>query len=179
MLPGEPMTASHNINLWTWSRCLSFGSSCAIGWWGNKNTFAYPIIFPASATPLNSVVVEKKRIAYPMWSTYAPQTQGVTRGLNYIPAQRSCWGWGGGERVSHRPSVRLSVRPSRILCPLCSAWLSSGWIHFTFMHRIKQHKRCVTCKVYCGILKFEFLSFFFKFIALTISWFDLGSDVNQ
>ena len=34
-------------------------------------------------------------------------------------------------------SVRLSVRPSCIPCPLCSAY-SSGWIHFIFIHLIKQ-----------------------------------------
>ena len=39
----------------------------------------------------------------------------------YTPAQRSCW---GGILVSLCPSVR----PSRIPCPLCSAY-SFGWIH--------------------------------------------------
>ena len=51
------------------------------------------------------------------------------------PEQRSCW------RVywfhSVRLSVPLSVRPSRIPCPLCSSY-SSGWIHFIFIHVIKQ-----------------------------------------
>ena len=39
-------------------------------------------------------------------------------------------------------SVRPSVCRSRITCPLCSAY-SSGWIHFIFIHLIKQlHKMC-------------------------------------
>ena len=43
---------------------------------------------------------------------------------------------------SIRSSVRPSVHPSRILCPLCSAY-SSGWIHFIFTHLIKQlQKMC-------------------------------------
>ena len=46
------------------------------------------------------------------------------------PAQRSCWGGGGGGTgftPSVRPSVCPSVRPSRIPCPLCNSY-SSGWI---------------------------------------------------
>ena len=48
---------------------------------------------------------------------------------------RSCWGvyW----FHSIRPSVCPSVHPSRILCPLWSAY-GSGWIHFIFIHLIKQ-----------------------------------------
>ena len=39
-------------------------------------------------------------------------------------------------------SVHPSKRPSRIPCPLCSS-CSSGWIHFIFIHLIKQlHKVC-------------------------------------
>ena len=62
---------------------------------------------------------------------------------------------GGGDigftpfvRPSVRPSVRLSVcpsvRPSCIPCPLCSPY-SSGWIHFIFIHRIKQPQK--VCRV--------------------------------
>ena len=42
-----------------------------------------------------------------------------------------------GFTLSIRPSVRPSVRPSRIPCSLHSAY-SSGWIHFIFIHLIKQ-----------------------------------------
>ena len=41
------------------------------------------------------------------------------------PEQRSCWGVYWFHSV--RPSVRLSVRLSRLLCPLCNIY-SSGWI---------------------------------------------------
>ena len=66
--------------------------------------------------------------------------------LSNSPAQWSCWGGGGGGGilVSLRPSVRLSVRPSRIPCLLCSAY-SSGWIHFIFIHLIKQLQK--VCRV--------------------------------
>ena len=53
--------------------------------------------------------------------------------FNIPPAQQSCWGGGGGILVSLCPSVR----PSRIPCPLCSTY-SFGWIHFIFIHLIKQ-----------------------------------------
>ena len=56
----------------------------------------------------------------------------------------------GGILVSLRPSVRLF----RIPCPLCNVY-SSGWIHFIFLHLIKQlQKVCVACKVPCKNLKF-------------------------
>ena len=43
------------------------------------------------------------------------------------------------------PSVRLSIHPSCIPCPLCSTY-SSGWIYFIFIHPIKQlQKMC--CKI--------------------------------
>ena len=42
---------------------------------------------------------------------------------------------------SVRPSVCPSARPSRIPCPLCSAY-SSGGIHFIFTHPIKQLQMC-------------------------------------
>ena len=45
------------------------------------------------------------------------------------PEQRSCWWvyWFHPVRPSVCPSVRLSVRPSRLPCPLCNIY-SSGWI---------------------------------------------------
>ena len=71
----------------------------------------------------------------------------------YSPAQRSWWGvyWFHSVRPSVHPSVHLFFRPSRIMCPLCSAY-SSGWIHLIFIHLIKQLQK--VCHV------FEFLAFF-------------------
>ena len=42
--------------------------------------------------------------------------------INIPPEQRSCWGY-----IGFTPSVRPSVRPSRLSCPLCNIY-SSGWI---------------------------------------------------
>ena len=52
------------------------------------------------------------------------------------PAQQSCWGYIGFTPSIHL-SVSPSVRPSHIPCQLCSTY-SSGWIHFMFIHLIKQ-----------------------------------------
>ena len=41
-------------------------------------------------------------------------------------------------------SLRPSVRPSGIPCPLCSTY-SSGWIHFIFTHLSKQLQK--VCRV--------------------------------
>ena len=46
--------------------------------------------------------------------------------------------------VGSTPSVCPSVRPSRIPCPLCSAYSSVG-IHFIFIHLIKQLQK--VCRV--------------------------------
>ena len=89
-------------------------------------------------------------------------------------------GGGGGILVSLRPSVRpVSVpRPSRIPCPLCSFY-SSGWIHFIFIHLIKQLQK--VCRVLSFLQNFKILNVgnFFKFVTLTLCCFDLGSDVNH
>ena len=62
-------------------------------------------------------------------------------------------GGGGGILVSLRPSVRPSVPcPSRIPCPLCSFY-SSGWIHFIFIHLIKQLQR--VCRVLSFLQNFK------------------------
>ena len=57
--------------------------------------------------------------------------------------QRSCC-WGVYWFHSVRPSVCPSVRLSRIPCPLCSTY-SFGWIHFIFIHLIKQLQK--VCRV--------------------------------
>ena len=59
----------------------------------------------------------------------------------------------GGILVSLRPSVH----PSRILCPLCSAY-NSGWIHFIFIHLIKQLHKMYRVK---SLAKFELLAIFY------------------
>ena len=71
-----------------------------------------------------------------------------------------------------------SVRPSRILCPLCSTY-SSGWIHFISMHLIKQLQK--VCCLYSWMQTFIIWIFgnFSKFVTLNLSCFDLGSDVNH
>ena len=62
------------------------------------------------------------------------------RYINYT--QPSCWGWGGGYIgfTSVCLSVPSSINLSHIPCPLCSAY-SSGWIHFIFLHIIKQFEK--------------------------------------
>ena len=81
-------------------------------------------------------------------------------------------------RPSVCPSLRPSVCPSRIPCLLCSTY-SSGWIHFIFIHLIKQLQK--VCRVQRFMQNFKIWIFdkFLKFVTLTLSCFDLGSDVNH
>ena len=58
-----------------------------------------------------------------------------------------------------RTSVRPSVRPSRIPCPLCSAY-RSGWIHFLFIHLIKLLQKVCCVLSFCKNSKFQFLAIF-------------------
>ena len=61
-----------------------------------------------------------------------------------IPPHNEVVGGYIGFTLSVHPSVRLSIHPSRIPCPLCSAY-SSGWIRFIFIHLIKQLQKV------CGV----------------------------
>ena len=63
----------------------------------------------------------------------------------------------GGILVSLRPSVCLSVRPSRIPCPLCSIY-SSGWILSIFGTNGQWHER--VCRIWWPLT----LTYIFKVI---------------
>ena len=81
----------------------------------------------------------------------------------------SCWGYTG---------FTPSIHPSRIPCPLCSTY-SFGWIHFIFIHLIKQLQKM--CRMWFVLQNYKICSFgnFLKFVTLTLSCFRLGSDVNH
>ena len=69
--------------------------------------------------------------------------------------------------------VRLSVRPS--VDKIVSALHLPQYIPI-FAHLIKQlHWRCVACKGYYKIPKFEFLANFWKFVTSILSFYDMGS----
>ena len=67
-----------------------------------------------------------------------PQRAGIQAMVIIIPRTTKLL---RGILVSLRPSVRPSVRLSRIPCPLYRAY-SSGWFHFIFIHLSKQLQVC-------------------------------------
>ena len=73
----------------------------------------------------------------------------------YTPRTTKLLGGYIGFTPSVCPSVRpASVpRPSRIPCPLCSFY-SSGWIHFIFIHLIKQLQKVCRVQKFLQNLKF-------------------------
>ena len=83
-------------------------------------------------------------------------------------AQRSFWGI--------LVSIRPSVCPSRIPCQLCSSY-SFSWIHFICIHIIKQLQK--VCRVKSFLQNLRRFRKFLKFVTLTLSCSDLGSDVNH
>ena len=93
---------------------------------------------------------------------------------NYTPRTTKLLEGGGGYWFhSVRLSVRLSVRPYHIPCPLCSTY-SSSWIHFIFIHLIKQLQRVCRVLIFLQNLKFWFLAIFFKYCNFHFVLFWLG-----
>ena len=79
------------------------------------------------------------------------------------PAQQSCLGGYIGFISSVCLSVCPSVRLSRILCPLCGTY-SPSWIHFIFIHLIKQpQKVCHLSSLLQNVKIWIFGSFFLNF----------------
>ena len=103
-----------------------------------------------------------------MWASWQLKSPTIQLFVQYIVIPPT-WRW----EVYWFYSVRLSVRPSRILCPLCSAY--SSYLYILSNNFI----RCVVCKVWCKMAKFEFLANFLKKITLTLSCFDFRSNVNH
>ena len=70
----------------------------------------------------------------------------------------------GGILVSLRPSVC----PMSVPCPLCS-FFSSGWIHFIFIHLIKQLQKMSRAKFLAKFQNFKFCQFF-KICNFVLFW---------
>ena len=87
-------------------------------------------------------------------------------------AQQSCWGvyWFHSVRPSDvRPASRVrSVVPTVLVGCISYLYILSS-----------NFRRCVAGNVSCKIKRFEFWQFFFEFVTLTLSCFDLGSVVNH
>ena len=86
-----------------------------------------------------------------------------------------------GGYIGFTPSVcssaRPSVRPASRVCSVVPAILVGS---ISYLHILSNNlRRCVSCKVSCKINKFGILTIFLKFLFLTLSCFDLGSDVNH
>ena len=93
--------------------------------------------------------------------------------LFIIPsAQRSCRGVYWFHSV--RPSVCPPVCPASCVSSVAATVLVGS---ISYLHILSSNfRRCVTYKVFCKILIF---GIFKKFVTLTLSCFDFGSDVNH
>ena len=80
----------------------------------------------------------------------------------------------GGILVSLHPSVCLSVRLTSHVCSVAPTVLVGSISYLCILS--SNFRKCVTCKVSCKIWTF---GNFLKFITLTLSCFDLGSDMNH
>ena len=76
-----------------------------------------------------------------------------------------------------RPSVRPSVRPAFRVHSVTPRVLVGSISYLCILS--SDIRRCVACKVSCKIAKYEFLTIFIKIVTLTLSSFDLGSNVNH
>ena len=91
----------------------------------------------------------------------------------YTPSEQSCWGvcWFHSVRPSVCMSVCPSVRPASPVRSVAPTVLV-GFISYLYILS-RNFKRCVAFKVSSKFSKF------LKFVTLTLSCFDLGSDVNH
>ena len=94
---------------------------------------------------------------------------------HYTPRTRKLWGvyWFHSVRLSVHLSVRLAFRDRSVAPTVLVGSISYLYILSSNL------RRCVMCTVSCKIAKFQFLAIFLKFVTLTLSSFDLGSDVNH
>ena len=86
-----------------------------------------------------------------------------------IPStQRSCWA-----------ILLVSLRPS--ICPasrVCSVAPTDLVGSISYFYILSSDFRCVGCNISCKISKIWIFGNFLNFVTLTLSCFDLGSDVN-
>ena len=79
-----------------------------------------------------------------------------------------------GGYIGFTPSVNASVpRPSRITCPLCTAY-SSGWIHFIFIHLTKQLQKVCCLLSFLQNFKISIFGNFFQMCNFDFVLFSLG-----
>ena len=105
------------------------------------------------------------------------QNTGVLVVLVIPPASTKLKG-GGGIRVSYCPPVRLSVRLWTVSCPLCFI-NDIRLIYFLFAHLIQLLRK--VCNMYRFVQNLIMCNFgkFYKFVILTLSSFDLASNITQ
>ena len=83
----------------------------------------------------------------------------------------------GGILVSPCPSVCLSVCGQNRVRSVSSTILIGS---ISYLHILSSNlRRCVACNAHFKIQKFKNYGEFFKFVTLTLSSFDLGSNMNQ
>ena len=93
----------------------------------------------------------------------------------YTPTQRSWWGGGGYWFHSVRLSVRPSVCPS-VQYPISALWPLHFWLGPFHIHTSYQATSEGVLRIKC-LAKFQNLNFWKLQFTLTLSSFDLGSDV--
>ena len=114
------MASSSSIQRRVWRQHARSSTPCARSSGDPSRASFTPIVTRTIASELRYIAKSCVKCLY------TPKTK-ICHGGNFIipPEQRSCWGVYWFQSV--RPSVRLSVRLSRLPCPLCNIY-SSGWI---------------------------------------------------
>ena len=97
---------------------------------------------------------------------------------NYTPASTKLKGVYIGFIMSVCPSVRPSIRLWVKSCPLCILNNSRKSLSYSYILS-SNFRRCIVCKAVFKIQQFEILCKFFRFVILTLSYFDLGSNMNS
>ena len=119
-----------------------------------------------------------------IWTYYTPHTTKLLGGgggggggggenhMNVLyPTHNEVVGGGGGGYVGFCPSVRPTSRVRSVAPTVLVGSIS-------YLYILSRNRWCDACNVSCAISKYEF-SAFLKLITLTLSCFDLGSDLNN
>ena len=157
-----------DADTWSWYRDSSPETSVSVHGWRHPTTSINQLVIRY----LVNLLVRIKEPSSPTGWQQSPQPQTEdtkkSRKLDCVAT-----GFIYDDAVNFIVDVRLashvrSVAPTVLVGSISYFYILSSNV-----------RRCVVCKVSCKISKIEFFRQFFKFTTLTLSCFDLGSDVNH
>ena len=162
--------------VWHWH--VNYMCRSDMGANGKSSISIYMFDLRSTASTTTALTLCFPRVLELWWSSDRYIMYDINIKTNCAPLQRS---WNDDILVLPCPSVRPSVRLSvcgRNRVRSVTSTIHTGFISYSYILP-GNFIRYVYCKGFGIIHKFKFLAFLFKFVTLTLSCFDLRSDMNQ